>query len=276
MFALSAVLVLAGLVTPSAALAKPAVPLRAPGAPVVVVAHRGASASAPENTLPATRLALEAGSDWIETDTQPSRDGVPFVLHDRTVTRTTNGTGAIRKLTSARLTRLDAGSWFARKYAGTRLPTLAQQLAYVRRHNGRVLVEIKGAHTKTQILAVVRVIRAQRMTGRVLVQSFDEVSLRRVRQAAPELPIALLRTTIDRDPVAVSRRLGLAAYNPKGSALLTRPAVVARLHAAGVAVFAWTEDSPARWKRLDTIRVDGIITNRPADLVHWRNRQVGI
>ncbi|GAA1611928.1 glycerophosphodiester phosphodiesterase [Actinoplanes couchii] len=241
-----------------------------------MVAHRGASAVAPENTLAATRLALAARADWIETDTQPSRDGVPFVLHDRTVTRTTNGTGAIRKLTAARLKKLDAGSWFARRFTGARLPTLAQQLAYVRRHDGRMIVEIKGPHTKTQILAVVRVIRAQQMTGRVLLQSFDEVSLRRVRQLAPELPIALLRTTIDKDPVAVSKRLGLAAYNPKGSALLARPGVVARLHTAGVAVFAWTEDSAARWKRLDAIRVDGIITNKPADLVHWKSRQVGI
>lgn len=102
--------------------------LRQPGAPLTVLAHRGASSAAPENTLLSDEVARRAGADWIENDVQPSKDGVPHVLHDDTVDRTTNGTGRVRDLTAAQLGALDAGAWFAPATAGARVPTLAAQL----------------------------------------------------------------------------------------------------------------------------------------------------
>ncbi|RGC65981.1 Glycerophosphoryl diester phosphodiesterase [Micromonospora sp. MW-13] len=243
--------------------------LRPAGAPLTVVAHRGASAAAPENTLVAQEIARRAGADFVENDVQPSRDGVPFVLHDGTVDRTTDGTGAIRSLTADQLKALDAGSWFAPQYAGARLPTLAEQLTDLRARGGNLLLEIKGAHTRDEVARIVEVIRAERMAGRVFVQSFEVDALRYTRELAPELPLGLLRGSLDADPVAVSRDLGLTAYNPTGAALLARPAVVADLHAAGVAVLAWTVDSPAQWQQLERIGTDGIITNRPAELAGW-------
>ncbi|MEO3780539.1 glycerophosphodiester phosphodiesterase family protein [Micromonospora sp. B11E3] len=243
--------------------------LRPEGAPMTVVAHRGASAAAPENTLVAQEIARRAGADFVENDVQPSRDGVPFVLHDATVNRTTDGTGAVRDLTAAQLGALDAGSWFAPQYAGARLPTLAEQLADLRARGGNLLLEIKGRHSRDEVARIVEVIRAERMTSRVFVQSFEVDALRYTRELAPELPLGLLRSGLDADPVAVARDLGLTAYNPTGTALLARPAVVADLHAAGVAVFAWTVDSPAQWQQLERIGTDGIITNRPAELVGW-------
>jgi len=171
---------------------------------------------------------------------QPSSDGVPFVLHDSTVDRTTDGTGAIRGLTSTHLKTLDAGSWFSPQYAGEKMPTLAEQLADLRTRGGDLLLEIKGSHTKAQVATVVNVIRAQQMTSRVFVQSFDTGSLKYVRELAPELPLGLLRGTLDAGPAAVAADLGLTAYNP--------------LEAAGV---------------------DGIITNKPAELVAWNQNRPG-
>ncbi|MEU8052576.1 glycerophosphodiester phosphodiesterase family protein [Micromonospora haikouensis] len=243
--------------------------LRPAGAPMTIIAHRGASAAAPENTLVAQEIARRSGADFVENDVQPSRDGVPFVLHDATVDRTTDGSGAIRTLTAAQLKALDAGSWFAPQYAGARLPTLAEQLADLRTRGGNLLLEIKGAHTRDEVARIVEVIRAEKMTTRVFVQSFEVDALRYTRELAPELPTGLLRSGLDADPVAVARELGVTAYNPTGTALLARPSVIADLHAAGVAVMAWTVDSPAQWQQLERIGTDGIITNRPAELAGW-------
>ncbi|MFE6745063.1 glycerophosphodiester phosphodiesterase [Kitasatospora purpeofusca] len=243
--------------------------LRQPGAPLTVIAHRGASSAAPENTLLSDEVARRAGADWIENDVQPSKDGVPHVLHDETVDRTTNGTGRVRDLTAAQLAALDAGAWFAPTTAGARVPTLAAQLDDLRTRGGSLLLEIKGPHTRDEVARIVKDIRDRGMAGRVFVQSFETDALRHTRELAPELPLGLLRASLDADPVAVARDLGLSAYNPADAALATRPEVVAALHAAGVAVNAWTVDAPARWKALDAAGVDGIITNRPAELSGW-------
>ncbi|WP_406064444.1 glycerophosphodiester phosphodiesterase family protein [Streptomyces sp. NBC_01077] len=243
--------------------------LRRAGAPVTVIAHRGASSAAPENTLISDEVARRGGAVWIENDVQPSKDGVPYILHDPNVDRTTDGTGPIRNLTSAELDALDAGSWFAPAYAGTQVPTLAAQLTDLRERGGKLLLEVKGPHTYAQVRRIVEVVRAEGMTERVFVQSFDLPSLRYVHELAPELPLGLLRDTLDADPVALARDLHLAAYNPSDRALSTRPGLVRDLHAAGVTVNVWTVDTPARWKALDALGVDGIITNRPTELGGW-------
>ncbi|MFE6054435.1 glycerophosphodiester phosphodiesterase [Kitasatospora sp. NPDC056446] len=243
--------------------------LRPAGAPPTVYAHRGASSAAPENTLVSDEVARRAGAEWIEDDVQPSRDGVPYVLHDDTVDRTTDGKGRIRDLTAAQLDALDAGSWFAPAYAGTRLPTLAAQLEDLRVRGGRLLLEIKGPHTRDEVARIVAEVRDHGMADRVLVQSFEVDALRLTRELAPELPLGLLRSTLDADPVATARELGLAAYHPSDDALAGRPGVVRDLHAAGVAVNVWTVDRPARWQALAALGVDGIITNRPAELAGW-------
>ncbi|MEU7677184.1 glycerophosphodiester phosphodiesterase family protein [Micromonospora taraxaci] len=245
--------------------------LRPKGSPFTVIAHRGASAAAPENTLVAQEIARRGGADWIENDVQPSKDGVPFILHDSTVDRTTDGTGTIRNLTAAQIKALDAGSWFGPQYVGERVPTLAEQLADLRTRGGNLLLEIKGKHTRDEVATIIKVIRDEQMTGRVFVQSFEVDALRYTYELAPELPLGLLRSTLDADPVAIARELHLTAYNPDGNALLAKPEVVAPLHAAGVAVMAWTMDSAGLWQRLERIGADAIITNRAAELVGWNS-----
>ncbi|MGQ5264690.1 glycerophosphodiester phosphodiesterase [Micromonospora sp. ZYX-F-536] len=245
--------------------------IRPEGSPFTVIAHRGASAAAPENTLVAQEIARRGGADWIENDVQPSKDGIPFILHDSTVDRTTDGTGSIRNLTAAQIKALDAGSWFGPHYVGERVPTLAEQLADLRTRGGNLLVEIKGRHTRDEVATIIRVIREEQMMGRVFIQSFEVDALRHTYELAPELPLGLLRSSLDADPVAIAKDLHLTAYNPDGNALLGRPEVVAPLHAAGVAVMAWTMDSAGLWQRLERIGTDAIITNRASELVGWNS-----
>ncbi|MFK3984623.1 glycerophosphodiester phosphodiesterase [Micromonospora sp. NPDC050397] len=245
--------------------------IRPEGSPFTVIAHRGASAAAPENTLVAQEIARKGGADWIENDVQPSKDGIPFILHDGTVDRTTDGTGNIRDLTAEQIKALDAGSWFGPQYVGERVPTLAEQLADLRTRGGSLLLEIKGKHTRDEVATIVKVIRDEQMTNRVFVQSFEVDALRYTYELAPELPLGLLRSSLDADPVAISKELHLTAYNPDGNALLAKPEVVAPLHAAGVAVMAWTMDSAGLWQRLERIGTDAVITNRAAELVGWNS-----
>jgi glycerophosphoryl diester phosphodiesterase len=113
------------------------------------------------------------------------------------------------------------------------------------------------------------------MSGRVFVQSFEPEHLLWVRELAPELPLGLLRATLDPDPVAIAKDLGVSAYNPSDAAFQTRPGMVADLHGAGVAVNIWTVDNPTRWHALERAGVDGIITNRPAELMGW-NAALGL
>ncbi|MEU3428498.1 glycerophosphodiester phosphodiesterase [Streptomyces gardneri] len=240
-----------------------------------VIAHRGASSLAPENTLISGEVARRAGADWIENDVRPSKDGVPYVLHDANVDRTTNGTGHVGKLTSAQINALDAGSWFAPAYKGVRIPTLAAQLADLRVRGGRLLLDITGTRGKADIARIIRTVREQKMMDRVLVQSFFPESLRQVRALAPEVPRALLRAELDADPVAVTKDLGVKAYNVSDKALATRPELVAELHAAGVKVNVWTVNDPARWRALADLGVDGIITDRATELSGWNAARAG-
>ncbi|MGW4034148.1 glycerophosphodiester phosphodiesterase [Streptomyces sp. NPDC004838] len=248
--------------------------IRPEGSPMTVIAHRGGSSAAPENTLVSDEVGRRGGAEYIENDVQPSKDGVPYVMHDTTVDRTTDGAGPIRDLTSAQLNGLDAGSWFAPAYTGTKVPTLAAQLDDLRTRGGDMLLEIKGSHTRDQVATIVKTVRDSGMTERVFVQSFEVDHLRYARELAPELPLGLLRSGLDEDPVALAKELRLASYNPSDGALAKRPGVVADLHAAGVAVMVWTVDSADRWKALESMGVDAVITNRPAELSGWNAAQL--
>lgn len=243
--------------------------VRKPGETLRVWAHRGASSAVPENTAASDEVARRAGAEWIENDVQPSKDGVPVIMHDGTVDRTTDGTGAVNSLTAAQLAGLDAGSWFAPAFTGQRVPTLASQLEGLKTRGGNLLLEVKGSHTKVQVERIVTEVRAKGMASRVFVQSFEPQHLRWMRELAPELPLGLLRSTLDADPVAIAKDLGLSAYNPSEAAFRTRPGLAVDLHAAGVAVNVWTVDNATSWKFLEDADVDGIITNRPAELAGW-------
>lgn len=243
--------------------------LRSAGRPHVV-AHRGNSSVAPENTLAAFESALRAGADWLEVDVHLTRDGRVVVLHDETLDATTDGSGWLRELESSCLTDLDAGGWFAAAYAGQRVPMLADVLALLARFPGRgALVEFKSVWSVSQLAPVVAAVRASGVADRVVVQSFSITTVEGLQQLAPDLPRALLTLLPGPNAGPLCERLGLAAYNPYIAGLLRSPEVVAQVHDAGAALWAWTVDEPALWSWLLGAGVDGAITNRPDRLNGW-------
>ena len=149
------------------------------------VAHRGYAAVAPENTLPAFAAAVRAGATHVEFDVRTTADGVPVVIHDRTVDRTTNGTGHLWDLPYAEVTALDAGSWFSPAFAGLRVPTLAATLDLLAGGAHQLLLEIKRPATPAEVKAIVELVAERDLLDRTIVQSFDPEIVRLTREAAP-------------------------------------------------------------------------------------------
>lgn len=244
--------------------------VRDPALGPITIAHRGYSSVAPENTLAAVEAALRSGAEMIEIDTYTSADDATIVIHDGTVDRTTDGTGAVESLTAAQLAEFDAGSWFSSAYTGQLLPHLDQVLDLIKGRGPILLLEIKPgasyAETELQLQAVLD----RNMADQVLVQSFDAQVVRDAKAIAPEIPRGLLSGSVSGDLVAIAADLGLSAYNPSAGALLARPEAVAELHDVGVAVMPWTVDDAPTWQRLTEIGVDGVITNRPGEHLGYR------
>jgi glycerophosphoryl diester phosphodiesterase len=231
---------------------------------LIVIAHRGASAERPENTLAAFARAIEAGADMIELDLRISTDGVVHVAHDPAAT-TAPGWLVRNRLTKAALGRASLPRtmlpWAAiRELAGVdeRYPRLEDMLDLC---GGKIRLNLELKEPRTAE-PVVRELARRGLRDGILMSSFDRGPMRQVRAIAPQLDRALLCT---RPPVrlrAALRSLGARALHLREAAVTAR--VVHHAHAAGVPVFAWTVDAPSELKRLTAIGVDGVFTNDPA------------
>jgi glycerophosphoryl diester phosphodiesterase len=229
----------------------------------LVIAHRGASTYAPENTFAAFDLALDMGARHLELDVQISMDDHLVVIHDDLVNRTSNGFGRVWKHTLAEMQALDAGAWFDRKFAGERIPTLR---AVLERYRGRahLHVEIKG---KSEGLAerTADMIRALGWTDDVTMTSFQKDKLEALRAHAPELPAGWLLRQIDDDILREATRLGVTQLCPKADRVT--PGLVARLRGAGFNVRAWGVGSEALMRQMVDAGVDGMTVNFPDKLL---------
>ncbi|MFI2293514.1 glycerophosphodiester phosphodiesterase [Isoptericola sp. NPDC019571] len=235
-----------------------------------VVAHRGASADAPQNTLAAIDLAGEVGAAMVEIDVHLSADGVPVVIHDGTVDATTDGTGEVRSRTRDELQGLDAGSWFGPEFAGQRIPTLAEVLDVVARHPGLgVLCEYKGRWSADDVAVTMRVLDDPGMDGRLIVQGFVPETVAALRDVAPQVPRSLLVEHPREGLPALLAALHAAAVSPGVALIADDPDLVPTAHAAGLRVFGWTANDEPAWRTLVDAGVDGIITDRPAALRDW-------
>lgn len=228
------------------------------------VAHRGASASAPENTRPAFRKALAGGVRNLEMDVHFSSDDVPVVIHDSTVDRTTNGAGAVSGFDLAGLRRLDAGSWFARAYRGVGVPTLWEVLRDGRYYRARYFVELKVRPTSPQLQTLLATFNGVGVTGRVVVTSFDADALSDVRAAAPYVHTALIDSGFR--PSASVLENG-NAYLPNRRSVTAGRAQQWRT--AGIAVYPWVVSTRLDWSRMALDRVAGTITNAPVKYLRW-------
>jgi glycerophosphoryl diester phosphodiesterase len=270
---------------------------------VLVIAHRGFRAIAPENTIISARKGFEAGADMWELDVAASSDGVLVVMHDDTLVRTTDvkakfplrGPWSIYDFTFDELESLDAGSWYQKtdpfgqiksgrvkkvdlaSFSGLKLPTLEQALALTKTLGWKVNIEIKDATGHPCDAWIVEktaeMVKKMEMSGSVIVSSFNHAYLARMKKAAPEIATAAL---IDRpipDPVSTLRSLGAIALNPNSKYL--DEATVKAVRAAGFGVLVWTVNEKTDMEKLIRWGVTGLITDFPDRGVELVSQKAG-
>jgi glycerophosphoryl diester phosphodiesterase len=235
------------------------------------IAHRGGSANAPENTIAACAVARAHRADVCEFDVQQTKDHRLVLMHDETLSRTTNvekifprrKPWRVSDFTLAEIQRLDAGSWFSPRFRGEGVPTLSRALEATRGTGTGLLLEIKHSPRSPDIdrrvAAELQEERESWSPERLTVQAFGWPSMRVLRDMVPGLPIALLGKP------AAGRLAEVARYadglTVPHAGLTAR--YVKKVHERGMRVYTWSADRPALIRRLVSYGVDGIMTNRP-------------
>ena len=239
---------------------------------VLVTAHRGNSSIAPENTLPAFQAALDAKADLVELDYYHSADGVPVVIHDEILDRTTNAELvlgqsklAVGDQRLADLQKLDVGSWFHDKFAGTRMPTLHESLAMIQPRSV-TLIERKAGDAAT----LVKHLNEQRLLDQVVVQAFDWEFVADCRRLAPGLALgALCGKPASEEQIRAAAATGadLIVWNHEK---IGREQIDL-IHQLGKKAWVYTVDDTARARVLISWGIDGIFTNRPGTMIAVRD-----
>jgi glycerophosphoryl diester phosphodiesterase len=243
----------------------------------LVIAHRGYSQMAPENTLPAFRLALISGADLVELDYHHTRDQVPVVLHDSTLDRTTNvrtfsgvTNVAVAQRQAGDLANLDAGLWFGALYQDVRIPLLTDALDLIQ-PNSVTLIERKAGDAQT----LVRLLQDRQLVDQVVVQAFDWSFVRQCRELAPDLVLGALGppSTRDGQPLADTDKWLTPAFldqiQATGAQLVVwnrqvTPQSVAEAQRRGLRVWVYTINEPMLASSLVAFGVNGIITDNPS------------
>ena len=233
-----------------------------------VIGHRGAAASAPENTLAGIRRAHALGCRAVEFDVKLSHDNGLVLMHDDRLDRTTNAVGPAADRSEAELRGLDAGGWFAPEFRGEPVPSFAEAVALLEALGMGANVEIKpcpGRETETGRRSAEALRRLWPRGAPLLVSSFSTAALEAARAAAPELPRGLLVEDVPPHWAESARRLGCVSLNPWHEGLW--PELVAEARALGLAVVVYTLNDPQRADLLRGWGVDAIITDMPERLL---------
>ncbi|AWB44134.1 glycerophosphodiester phosphodiesterase [Paenibacillus sp. CAA11] len=230
----------------------------------ICIAHRGFSSIAPENTMSAIRMAMEEPCvNWIEVDVQMTKDGVPILIHDYTLNRTTNGRGSVRKHTLAELKALDAGSWKSPFYAGEALITLDELLEAVKGRQ-KIDLEIKTQDDMYPGLEqkVIDSVKQFGMQNDVVLTSFDHGVLLRVKRIDPGIQTGLIVDSVPKDLMKRLNNLGCSFLSIRHRRL--HPELVRQTSKQGIQIIAWTVDDRRRMLRIAALdRNIMICTNRP-------------
>ncbi len=238
------------------------------------VAHRGATAYAPENTIAGFDLAVEMKADTIEIDLQRSKDGELVIIHDTTVDRTTDGTGKVGDLLLEQLRSFDAGSWKGDQFAGEQIPTFEEILD---RYHGKVgiLIELKAPELYPGIEEQVAAVLTERnlakpQNEKIIIQSFNFDSMKKMDQLLPKVPIGVLTSSRAHTTVEALQEFSTYAdwFNPSYS--IVTEELVNHVHALDMQIASWTVRSQEAADFLFEMRVDAIITDYP-DYVDPRN-----
>lgn len=246
----------------------------------LIIAHRGFSAVAPENTLPAFDRALATGATMVELDYRVTRDGVPVVIHDATLDRTTDAKTRwgrrrlkVANRTSTELAELDAGSWFGTEFADTRIPTLAEALDLIHQRGGVTLIERKTGDAA----ACAALLQERNLVHAVVIQAFDWEYLSAMHELLPEQVLGALGPpdiwegrTLSRSGKVLTPewidRAALHGIRVVGWNRHVTAEAVAHAHEAGLMVWIYTVDDTKTARALLDLGVDGLITNNPSAL----------
>jgi glycerophosphoryl diester phosphodiesterase len=258
---------------------------------ILVHGHRGARARLPENTLPAFEYAIDEGVDALEMDLAVTKDNVIVISHDPTLeapvcTLAGQKSAMIRQQTLADIGRWDCGAVQNPRFPnqrvvpGTRMPTLEDvfQLAGCGRFDYNIEIKSFPEHPEYTpapdefARLVLEKIRKYKLEKRIILQSFDFRTLVAMRKVAPEIRISALTETDTRDFAAIAKEAGNAGIIAPELSLVTT-AKVAAAHAAGLQVVPWTANTPQEWGRLIEAKVDGIITDDPAELIGYLKKR---
>jgi glycerophosphoryl diester phosphodiesterase len=255
------------------------------------IAHRGARSLAPENTLAAARKGLECGADLWECDVNITSDGVPVIVHDDTLKRTSNVASVfpsrkpwkVNTFTLEELRQLDFGSWFIasdpfkqikegavsseeqKKFVGEPIPTLEEALIFTKENNWQINVEIKdlrGTPDDASVVEkVVQQIQKLNMEEQVWISSFNHQYITRVKQLVPDIRTGALMEWLDLNPLARLKQTGARSYNP--GIRLASARTIRFIREQGYDVFVWTVNKEASMRKLIKAGVSGIITDFP-------------
>lgn len=240
----------------------------------ILLAHRGDLAHAPENTLPSFSQAIQKGADGVELDAKLTVDGHVIVIHDETVDRTTDGKGKVASFTLEAIRKLDAGSWFDAKFAGTKVPLLEEVFETVGK-NKLINIELTNYHTPRDGLVkkVCELIKRHNNAGQIIFSSFLSSNLKIAQQTLPEIPRGLL---------ALPGFMGLWARSfgfMFGDYQASHPYIsdvsrehIQRAHRVKRRVHVWTANSPEDIQRLRDWGVDGLFTDDPGAAVQALGR----
>src|SRR5271155_3460845 len=232
---------------------------------MLLIAHRGASGHAPENTLAAFRKAVALGVAFIETDLQLARDTRLVAIHDDTVNRTTNGQGKVHDMTLDEVRKLDAGSWFGSEFTGERIPALEEILDFAKKHDVVFYLELKPGGSWGGEHALIGALRNSGEIARTVVISFDPAILAAVRKIEPTLMTGFLYEGQLEDPLDKALEIGARQVAVRGD--LVTPWLLGQARRRDLQVVAWTVNQGAHMRLLMAAGVDGIMSDYPERLI---------
>ncbi|KGX86006.1 glycerophosphodiester phosphodiesterase [Pontibacillus litoralis] len=236
-----------------------------------IIAHRGASKIAPENTMPAFKLASKIGADGIETDVQLTKDNIPILIHDETLKRTTNGQGYVKDFTCDELKQLDAGAWFSDKYVGTQILTLEQFLKWAQKENSFTIhLELKTniieyKHIESLVLEQIKHFNLENNT---IISSFNPQSIKQMGHLTTKVETALLLSQRTKKPLDYVKQIGADGLHIRYSLLTKRLVEESNQHTIPIRVY--TVNRPTQLMRCYKWKCNGLFTDVPHTAMEYQ------
>ncbi len=229
----------------------------------LIIAHRGASAYAPENTMSSFRKALFMGSDGIELDVQLTIDGHPVVIHDEKIDRTSNGSGFVKNLTFEELGRYDFGGWYSSEFTGEKISALSEVLELLSDKEMLLNIELKNNVVKYEGMekTVINLIRKYGFEKKVILSSFNHYSMFEIKEIAPDLKVGLLYSHGIVFPWDYAARLNADAIHPLYYNINSELTELCKKN--NIRINTYTVDDAELIMKFANLGVDGIITNVP-------------